>query len=666
MGLHEAHFWKMNGENPSLATDSDILLLGTQLTQASMGADINGTLHYMPSTHFTEMKPGIGRYKNHDTVRYFTTQDLNAVQAYSPIKTSDDLCPVTLSGILVARAERGEFELDDNDLPSVEHGTDNPLVVPDSRASNDLDDMGKALSFSEDKPQEQIHERLFDVFLHTDILHGLDSGGCPRKLRVDSIRVRMRAPGGDVGAMLNCLRNSMAGVVLPLTNILSHMALCLRFTTNGVNLPEVFSPNAKNNISQITAEAQMLPAVFNVADRNDIRNLQWRGMTYNPRSHTEVRTYSKMLAGVLASRNQHYRVVCMGCNRDTKPNFRKQDTPMPGYGKTLDLYDGIHYVRFTKEWLHEKVTWLLASVEDESISLRRRVAEGALEYQNQLVSDDIFWYVAVDKAASMNSGILGQVNADIVPRYEKQPGKPYVCDPILHLHMQCPIFNIWLRNNVEAERDPFFEFVDSSTRSKCDLQWLIDNDSRLSATALNFRKCIDKLVQTSSLNFSNRVLLKQEEVYRAYGNSLHPVLDQMNKTLNSATLELMANTVFSTFSYNVRSVISSGALSELTNVARAMQSMQEYKVQGSVRGKKWVVDVKPFFAELKAGKTAGSDLMHDGMVWARFTDRSRRKIKLDLSWCNDMLTETLQDSSIATFCYQAKQWGSPLKVSRPL
>lgn len=663
MGLHEAVFWKINGENPSLATDPDILLLGTQLTQASIGADINGALHYMPSTHFTEMKAGIGRHKSHATARYFTSQDLNAVQAYSSLKTSDDLCEVTLAGILEARAERGEFELDESGVPELEHGADNPLVVPNSRACNDLEEAGKELSATEDKAQEQVQERLFDVFVHTDVLQGVDSGGCPRKLRVDTLRVRMKAPGGDVGAMLNCLRNSMAGVVLPLTNILSHMALCLRVTTNGVNLPEIFSTGAKNNISQLTAEAQMLPAVFNVAERNDIRNVQWRGMTYDPRSAFEVRTYGKMLAGVLASRSHHYRIVTLGCNRDTKPNFRKQDTPMPGYGKTLELYDGIHYVRFTKTWLHDRVARLLESLEDEmSPVLQRRLAEGYLDYEGMLLGDETHWYLAVDKAAPMNSGILGQVNADIVPRYEKQPGKAYVCEPMLHFHMQNPIFNLWLRNNVEAERDPFFEFVEASIRPRADLQWMVDNDSRLSATALFFRKCVNKIVQTSSLNYANRRLLKQEEVYRAYGNSAHPVLDQMHNTLNSATLELMANTVFSTFTYNVRSVISSGALSELKNVARAMQSMHEYKVQGSVRGKQWVVDVTPFFAELKAGKTAGGDLMHDGVVWARFTDRGRRRLKLDLSWCNDMLTESLQDSSIATFCWQAKQWGSPLKV----
>ena len=62
----------------------------------------------------------------------------------------------------------------------------------------------------------------------------------------------MTVPGGDAGLLLNCLRNSMPGIVLPLTNILSHMALCLRVAGSGVNLNEVFSPGCKNNISMLT------------------------------------------------------------------------------------------------------------------------------------------------------------------------------------------------------------------------------------------------------------------------------------------------------------------------------------------------------------------------------------------------------------------------------
>ena len=142
----------------------------------------------------------------------------------------------------------------------------------------------------------------------------------------------MTVPGGDCGLLLNCLRNSMPGIVLPLTNILSHMALSLRVAGSGVNLNEVFSPGNRNNISLLTAEAQLLPAVFNVALRNDIYNIVFRGVAYNPRSQREVRVYARMLDGVLASRHRHFKIVNSGCNRDTKPTFKKQDTPMAGFG----------------------------------------------------------------------------------------------------------------------------------------------------------------------------------------------------------------------------------------------------------------------------------------------------------------------------------------------
>ena len=161
---------------------------------------------------------------------------------------------------------------------------------------------------------------------------GVDVGGAPRKMRIDIIIIRMTVPGGDAGLLLNCLRNSMPGIVLPLTTILSHMSLSLRIAGSGVNLNEVFSPGCRNNISLLTAEAQLLPAVFNVAMRNEIHNIVFRGVVYNPLSQREVCVYKRMLEGVIASRNRHFKIVNSGCNRDTKPTFKKQDTPMAGFG----------------------------------------------------------------------------------------------------------------------------------------------------------------------------------------------------------------------------------------------------------------------------------------------------------------------------------------------
>ena len=286
----------------------------------------------MPNTAFTDIKANPSRHKCHSTARFYTSQDLNAVAACSPLYTSDDLCPQTFGAIIEARAARGEFELAAPFTPALEHGHDNPLLVPSSRASNSLYDAGRELSEEEQGPQEQIEDRLFDVLVHTDVLQGVDANGTPRKMRMDILIVRMRAPGGDAGQLLNCLRNAMPGIVLPLTNVLSHMSLSLRLPSSGVNLNDVFNPGVRHNISMLTAEAQMLPAVFNVAARNDIHNVHWRGVVYDPRSPREVRVYDGMLQGVLAARAHHFRVVTMGCNRDTRPSFKKQDQPMAGFG----------------------------------------------------------------------------------------------------------------------------------------------------------------------------------------------------------------------------------------------------------------------------------------------------------------------------------------------
>jgi len=670
MGCHSAVLWKMQAESPSIATDSDILTLATCLAQGSHGQDLGGTLWYAPNTNFTDVKPSVSRNKTHATARFFTTQDLNAVQEKATNRVSDDLCPHTLGKIVTERARRGNFEVRGPDgewTLNLEHGLDNELFVPSCRALNSLEHMGQELTESEDKPQEQIEDRLYNVFVHTDVVHGEDSLGNVRKIRIDCLLVKMKIPGADVGQLLNSLRNTMPGVVLPLTNVLSHMALKLQLHSNGVNLNDVFNPGLKNNISLLTAEAQMLPAVFELARSNDMRNVRWRGMTYDCSSAQSVRVYRRFLAGVLHSRSYHYRVVSMGCNRDTRPSFRQQDRPMAGYGKTLELYNGIHYVRFGKSWLHNQFVDLKNrySPEEMTPTLLRHMQEEFLEYQKTLVGDETSWYLAVDGAMSWNSGIIGLVNADVVPRYDKPPGRVFVNEPILHMHIQCRMFDIWLRSNLENDHDPYVEFYEGALESRpvADLQWMQKHDAHLSALVLELRKSVNKEVQSSGINIVNRRRLKQEALLRSYGQSLHPVHEQLLNTMQSASIESVGNTMFTTLAYNIRSTVSAGELSDLQNVKYAMMSMMEYKSYGTVAGDRWVADYVPFFEAVDAATGLSPEHAHEGVLVAYWLDLHRERIKLDLSWCNTILFETIEDSLIAAFCWQPKQWGSTLKVA---
>jgi len=670
MGVHSAVLWKMSAESPSVATDADILLLAACLMQASHGSDMPGAMWYSPNTHFTDMKACATRNKCHSSVRYFTTQDLNALQDTSCIRVSDDLCPYTLALVVSERARRGDFNMNTDEEgggPDTQYGLDDEHIVPRCRATNNLDDMGRDLSEAEDRPHEQMQERLFDVFVHTDVVQGVDSFGNAKKIRIDCLLIKMKVPGGDVGQLLNCMRNIMPGVVLPLTNVLSHMALTMKLHVNGVNLNEVFNPGARHNISLLTAEAQMLPAIFELAGRHDMHHVRWRGISYDCSSAEAVAIYRRMLAGVLHSRAQHYRVVCMGCNRDTRPSFKYQDQPMDNYGKTLELYGGIHYVRFSKNWLHTQFVEMKSrySAEQMTPSLQRQLHQDYMEYQDMLVGDERNWYLAVDGPVSWNSGIVGLANSDILARYDKQPGRPFVVEPMLHMHIQCKMFNIWLRSNLESDSDPYVEFFegDNEKRPVADLRWMQQHDGQLSALVMDLRKSINCVLQDGAINNKDRRRLKQEVLMRAYGQSTHPVHEQLVNTTDSACIEGVANMVFTTFAYNLRSTVSSGELSELRNVKFPMLSMQEYKTYGVVSGDKWKEDYVGFFSELDQQKGSPREHLHEGVLAARWMDRCRERLKLDLSWCNWMLFDSIQDSLIAAFCWQPHQWGSALKVA---
>lgn len=132
-------------------------------------------MYYAPNTVFTDIKPGATRHKSHSTARFLTTQDLNAVSSASRLHTSSDLDATVFSNIMKVREERGEFTCNEEYMPNLEYGHDNPLLIPESRASNCVSEAGRELTEDECKPHEQIEDRLFDVLTHTDVLQVL----CP-------------------------------------------------------------------------------------------------------------------------------------------------------------------------------------------------------------------------------------------------------------------------------------------------------------------------------------------------------------------------------------------------------------------------------------------------------------------------------------------------------
>ena len=83
-------------------------------------------------------------------------------------------------GNFVVRGEDGDWAL------HLKHGLDNELIVPRCRVLNSLEEMGQELTETEDHPKEQVEERLYNVFVHTDVVHGHvhDSFGNARKIRV--------------------------------------------------------------------------------------------------------------------------------------------------------------------------------------------------------------------------------------------------------------------------------------------------------------------------------------------------------------------------------------------------------------------------------------------------------------------------------------------------
>ena len=60
-------------------------------------------------------------------------------------------------------------------------------------------------------------------------------------------------------------------------------------------------------------------------------------------------------------------------------------------GKTFELYNGTHFVKFTREWLESQMTWLRESLEDDhdKDALRQLPVTESVFY-NSLLKDNSY------------------------------------------------------------------------------------------------------------------------------------------------------------------------------------------------------------------------------------------------------------------------------------
>ena len=63
---------------------------------------------------------------------------MDDIQQRMPFRTSQEIDPCLLARTVQYRAETIGFEVDEAGVPQLEHGLDNPLIVPQERALNNL------------------------------------------------------------------------------------------------------------------------------------------------------------------------------------------------------------------------------------------------------------------------------------------------------------------------------------------------------------------------------------------------------------------------------------------------------------------------------------------------------------------------------------------------
>lgn len=689
-GAHVVTLFKINSEHskhaPSLLVDPDIQRMATYCAQAFHGSDICGNMVFSCSTDFTDFKTMSGRggrWHVSGRMRRNTTQtkrDLEPVQGYTSELVEKEL----LRRIASYRLDREISNVDE-----LQEIMEDPLIIPKCRQFDTY--VGAEDDFAEDAARGSsdhgsgagarfgngnlrddelsddvdytIVNGLFDVNVWSSFVQGVDERGNPRKLRVDCLILRMRLPGSDGCLLLDCMRQHMPQCGPSMMNILSHMAITLDMAQN-LDPDSVF----QDKIAALTEPGQMPLAVFMMCARHGIFNVQWQGMRINARNPAEVEMYREMIRPTIFARTRHMAIVREGIAAESTPGYKahRGQRHREKYGRTLQLYDGFHFVHASKEQLESE---LENAKKHQTAEICADIDAKFADFlvSNFDVNGVVFWMergcmpFCTGVFVTINPWMVARFDRDLEKKAKISPEKDadFWVKPITPMHRMSHLVRLYVRNKLELDVDPYEVFFEHDG-PVADLAWLRANEHGLPLIK-ELAQGVGGDVEQTYFNCGDARSAAMDQIFCFFGKRPHVLTKDVARLFSVASLPLqsVARALHTTMCFHVRDALNQMEGSEIVQVNMAARvANDELKYQGEHNAMTWVDDARRFedFQSAFGKISDANELAGEDSVVGLWREVHENAIGHRLTFGNRALLQALRDAAIAHFMFLEKQW----------
>jgi hypothetical protein len=574
------------------------------------------------------------RNKKQHGARFMTKQNSEAMQKRLPFRMSQDVDIFLLRRLAAHRAKQYGFTCNEAGEPEIEHGFDNPVIIPVTRALNEPAMENEPVSERDREEQTKICTGLFRMFLFMDLVKGVDESGDTRTVKISMILLQANTPGTDPLVALKQIgeqNNKMSATML---DVLSHMKRVLLndFSAN-MSMREAFSTGTQREAARLCCEALLPYAVFKFASNYKLKHMHFGGMRMDVNDEEEMRVWSEYQDGVTRARLHHYSRVLDGVNSVLKPGgFRRFNIPDENFG--VDAYEGVHYRYIDKVMLDAAVD---AAIERTTEEERPEFALKLYEWGRTLLSTETHVYIADSRPWARNTGVLVELALDAFPAFQK-PSRGKASEERLQCRIPqlikvAPVLEIYFTNRAETT-DPMQIVWKGDHDIIPDLGFLADEENRLPGCVQVVREAMHELATTSVRDMLTSSDIRHEDLMQLYGNQPHRVHTTLRNVRTKVGLYNQAHVSYNSIVSAIKSTLSNMVAGELVHWAMAARSVLDLRTQGRQNHNMWIKDWRSFLEHLR---TVGTDIgvLDETTMLAHYTAYSDKVLKLELSFQNN-------------------------------
>lgn len=573
------------------------------------------------------------RNKKQHGARFMTKQNSDAMQKRLPFRMSQDVDIFLLKRVAAYRAQQHGFTCNPDGEPDIEHGYDNPLIIPVTRALNEPSLESEPVSERDRQEQTKICTGLFRMFLYMDLVKGVDPSGDLRTVKISMILLQSNTPGTDPLVALKQIgeqNNKMSATML---DVFSHMKrVLLNDFSSNLSMGEAFSTGTGREAARLCCEALLPYAVFKFASNYKLKHMHFGGMRMDVDDEEEMRVWSEYKEGVINARLDHYsRVLKRVLLVQSPGGIRTFNNPDEEFG--LDMYEGVHFRHIEVSMLNAAIDNAINQAPEEE---RPALALELHDWSRTLLATEKHIYIADSRPWARNTGVLVELSLDAFPAFQKTRGKAgeerAVCR-IPQLIKVAPVLEIYFTNRAETP-DPMHIVWHGENNIIPDMSFLVDEQNRLPGCVQVVREAMHELATSSVREMLTSTDIRHEDLMQLYGNQPHRLHNALRNIRTKVGLYNQAHVSYNTIVSAIKSTLSNMVAGELVHWAMAARSVFDLKTQGRQNQNMWIGDWRRFGDDLRITGYDASVLDETAMFahYAAYVDKT---LRLELSFQNN-------------------------------